>query len=279
MRVLRYRYQGREAVGLLKGDRIIDATRLADIRMIADFLVPDGCKRAAELLAKGDLGPLLSEVALQKPIDPEARIFCVGINYKDHAGEAGHDVNAQPPLFLRTHQSLVATGEPILRPRLSTHLDFECELGLLVGTAGRSILQAQAMKHVGGYTCFNDGSVRDWQKMSLTAGKNFDRSGACGPWVTLTDEITNPAVLRMTTRVNGALMQSTSVDLMIHPIPKILKFISDITELRVGDLIATGTPGGVGARRVPPVWLRHGDSVEVEVSGVGRLTNDVVDEE
>lgn len=279
MKVVRFHHEGCDGIGLMRGDRVIDATRLAGIERLGDFLVPQGIELAARLLEKGDPGLPLASVKLLKPIDADARIFCVGVNYKAHAEEAGHELHEYPPLFTRTHESLSAMGEPILCPKVSTNLDFECELGVLIGTAGRRIAQAQAMAHVGGYTCFNDGSVRDWQKMSLSAGKNFDRSGACGPWVVLTDEIPDPDVLTMATRVNGIVMQSTGIDLMIHTIPKIMNFISEVTELRVGDLIATGTPGGVGARRVPPVWLKRGDRVEIDISGVGILANDVADEE
>jgi 2-keto-4-pentenoate hydratase/2-oxohepta-3-ene-1,7-dioic acid hydratase in catechol pathway len=158
---------------------------------------------------------------------------------------------------------------------VSDNFDFEGELGVVIGTRGRLISQADALDHVGGYTCFNDGSVRDWQKHSVTSGKNFEASGACGPWIVTADEIPDPRTLTLVTRLNGQEVQRSGLDLLIHSIPRIIEYISTMTTLEPGDIIATGTPAGVGSRRTPPLWMKPGDTIEVEISSVGVLKNPI----
>ncbi len=179
-------------------------------------------------------------------------------------------------MFIRTQASIVAHGAGMVRPTISDNFDYEGELTVVIGRAGRLISQADALKHVAGYTCFNDGSIRDFQKHSTTSGKNFEASGACGPWIVTADELPDPSKLTLVTRLNGTEVQRSTTDLLIHSIPRIIEYISIITTLEPGDIIATGTPAGVGSRRTPPLWMKPGDTIEVDISGIGVLSNPIV---
>ena len=166
----------------------------------------------------------------------------------------------------------------MLRPKVSTSLDFEGELAVVIGKGGRHIRAADALKHVAGYTCFCDGSVRDFTKYSLVASKNFLGTSPLGPWMVTADEIPDPTKLTLVTRLNGKEMQRSGTDMLIHDIPKIIEFCSVFTPLSPGDIIATGTPDGIGAKQNPPVWMKAGDVLEIEISGIGTLRNRVADE-
>jgi 2-keto-4-pentenoate hydratase/2-oxohepta-3-ene-1,7-dioic acid hydratase in catechol pathway len=279
MKVIRFAHNNRIGVGLVQGDRVVDAGQRLGMTRIADLLTPQGRDRAASLLATGATDLPLAQVRLLEPYDNEARIFAIGINYKSHAAETGRDMPVRPSSFIRTQDSVVPTNTPIVRPVVSTHFDYEGELTAVIGKPAHRVKEADALDYVAGYTIFNDGSVRDYQKFSVTAGKNFDRSGACGPWIVLSDEIPDPTRLTLVTRLNGNEMQRSGTDMLIYSIPLIVSYLSEITTLRPGDLIATGTPGGVGSRRTPPVWMKAGDRIEIEISGIGTLSNTVVDEE
>ena len=209
----------------------------------------------------------------------DAKILCVGVNYRPHIEEMGREVPDYPVVFTRFPSSLVGDGEALVRPRVSEQYDFEGELAIVIGKAARHVRRENALDHVGGYCCFMDGSVRDWQRhtMQFTAGKNFDKSGAIGPVVPAAD-VADPAALELTTRVNGDVMQRGRVADLVFDIPYLVEYCSTFTRLEPGDVIATGTPGGVGAARRPPTWLRDGDVVEVEIGGIGVLTNAVRDE-
>ncbi len=211
--------------------------------------------------------------------DSTRKILCVGVNYRPHIEEMGREIPDFPVVFTRFESSLVGPDEPVIRPLASEQFDFEGELAIIIGKPARHVTRADAFDYVAGYCCFLDGSVRDWQRHTgqFTAGKNFDRSGAIGPMVPVTD-IPDPAALRLTTRVNGEVMQEGRVADLVFDIPVLIEYCSTFTELQPGDVIATGTPGGVGAARKPPVWLRDGDLVEVEISGIGVLRNPVRDE-
>ena len=214
------------------------------------------------------------------PVIPNPdKIVCVGLNYEEHRAETGRDKTEQPALFLRVAESQVGHRQPILRPRESTHLDFEAEIAVVIGTSGRRISQANSWKHIAGYSCYNDGSVREWQRHTAqwTAGKNFARTGAFGPWMVTADEIPPDTVMTLSCRLNGERMQHATTEQMIFKIPKLIEYISAFTTLLPGDVIVTGTPGGVGARRTPPVWMKPGDKVEVEVDKVGVLENSIAD--
>lgn len=213
--------------------------------------------------------------------DKDARIFCAAVNYAAHRDEMGRgESGPHPMLFLRTPQSLVRAGEAIVKPANSACLDYEGELALVIGTAGRHIAREKALSHVAGWTPFLDGSVRDWQRHTaqFTPGKNFDRSGSIGPEVVPASAFGDYRAHDLTTRVNGEVLQHTPISLMLFDAETLISYISGFTELRPGDIIATGTCGGVGEKRVPPRWLVPGDVVEVEVSGIPVLLNPVVAE-
>jgi len=211
--------------------------------------------------------------------DGAAKILCVGVNYRPHIEEMGREMPDYPVVFTRFASSLVGPDEPVIRPRVSEQFDFEGELAVVIGKAARHVRQDEAFDCVAGYCCFLDGSVRDWQRHTgqFTAGKNFDRSGAIGPMVSSAD-VVDPAALELTTRVNGEVMQQGRVADLVFDIPRLIEYCSTFTELQPGDIIATGTPGGVGAARTPPVWLKDGDLIEVDIPGIGVLRNPVRDE-
>jgi 2-keto-4-pentenoate hydratase/2-oxohepta-3-ene-1,7-dioic acid hydratase in catechol pathway len=214
------------------------------------------------------------------PVIPNPdKIVCVGLNYQEHVVETGRDNTEQPAIFLRLPESQVGHRQPIVRPRESSSLDFEAEIAVIIGAPGRRIGQGNAWTHVAGYSCYNDGSVRDWQRHTIqwTAGKNFARTGGFGPWMVSADEIPPGTRLTLSCRLNGQRMQHANTDQMIFKIPKILEYVSTWTTLVPGDVIVTGTPGGVGARRTPPVWMKPGDKVEVEIDKVGVLENSIAD--
>jgi 2-keto-4-pentenoate hydratase/2-oxohepta-3-ene-1,7-dioic acid hydratase in catechol pathway len=215
------------------------------------------------------------------PVIPNPdKIVCVGLNYQEHVAETGRDNTEQPAIFLRLPESQVGHRQPIVRPRESTHLDFEAEIAVIIGRSGRRISQGKAWDHVAGYSCYNDGSVRDWQRHTIqwTAGKNFARTGGFGPWMVSADEIPPGTKMTLSCRLNGQEMQRATTEQMIFRIPKIIEYVSTWTTLAPGDVLVTGTPGGVGARRNPPVWMKPGDTVEVEIDKVGVLINTIAEE-
>ena len=231
----------------------------------------------------GDLGDPHPIVAARfAPVLPRPNaVWCVGLNYEDHRLETGRERAAFPTLFTRFASSLVGHGEPMIRPMLSRKLDYEGELAVVIGTPGRHIPASEALDHVAGYACFNDGSVRDFQRHSsqFAAGKNFFQTGAFGPWLVTADEIPDPQNLSVETRVNGKVRQRGHTSQMTWPIRELIAYLSGITPLAPGDVLVTGTPSGVGVARTPPVFLEPGDLVEVEIEGLGVLFNRIRGEE
>lgn len=272
---------GRAGYGALKGDVIVDlgahyGARAPDaLALIAHGLLAD----AAAFVAGASATLPLTSVRLLPPIPRPGKTICVGLNYHDHVKETGRALTEKPALFLRVAESLVPHGDAIVRPAESTRLDYEGEIVVVIGPGGRRIAEADAWKHVAGYSIFNDGSVRDWQNHTTqwTAGKNYWRTGGFGPWIVTTDELPGGSLLTVTTRLNGTQMQRASTDMLIHSIPSLIAYISAVMPLAPGDVIVTGTPGGVGNKRDPQVFMKPGDVVEIEVSGVGILRNTIVD--
>ena len=215
------------------------------------------------------------------PVIPNPdKILCVGLNYEMHRKETGRAKVEHPTIFGRYANSQIGHLADIVRPRVSTDLDFEGELAVIIGKPGRHIPKADALGHVAGYACYNDGSVRDFQRHThqFTPGKNFPGTGAFGPWMVTPDELGNLGLLLLQTRVNGQVVQEARLDQMIFDVPRQIEYCSSFTRLEPGDVIATGTPGGVGAKRQPPLWLKPGYTVEVEIERVGLLRNGVADE-
>lgn len=221
---------------------------------------------------------LLHDVRLLPPVTDPQKILAIGYNYRAHATESAQEEPTAPVFFARFSNTLVGADGHIVRPRVSEQLDFEGELAVVLGRGGRHISEATAMQHVAGYACFNDASVRDYQKESITAGKNFMATAPFGPWLVTIDEIPDPSGLSLVTRLNGRIVQEGHTSQWLFSIASLIAYASRFTRLEAGDIIATGTPAGIGARRKPPLWLRAGDIVEVEISGVGTLRNTVVDE-
>ena len=217
---------------------------------------------------------------LLPPIPNPGKIFCIGLNYEDHRQETKREKTEAPAVFVRFPESQVGHDQPILRPRESTKLDFEGEIAVIIGKSGRRIAEKDSWDYVAGYSCYNDGSVRDWQWATTqwTAGKNFAATGGFGPWMVTADEIPAATELTLITRLNGVEMQHTTTALLVHTIPSLIAHLSTWVPLEAGDVIVSGTPGGVGARREPPVWMKPGDVVEIEVSRVGVLRNTIADD-
>jgi len=222
----------------------------------------------------------INTLAFSIPIPDPARIICVGMNYLEHIHEMGRKRPAYPSLFTRFNDTMVGHEQPILRPRISTEYDYEGELAVVIGRTARYLTETDALDYIAGYSCFLDGSVRDWQNHTTQfgPGKNFPASGSCGPWLVTADELPDLSQLRLQTRVNAEVLQSTTFSDLCFKVPQIVAYCSGFCQLNPGDIIATGTPSGVGFARRPPRWLKAGDRVEVEIDGIGILANTVIDE-
>lgn len=221
----------------------------------------------------------LSEVELLPPVPDTPRIFCVGLNYAAHREETGRKPSEYPAIFVRFAQSVAGHDAALAAPPESETYDYEGELAVVIGRPGRRIAEGDALAHVAGYACFMDGTIREYQLHThqYTPGKNFDRSGGFGPYLVTPDEVGDPnGGLRLVTRLNGNVVQEAETGQMLFPVPVVISYLSRFTELRPGDVIATGTPGGVGFKRTPPLFMRPGDTVEVEIDRVGRLVNRIV---
>ncbi len=280
MKLVSYIANGRERFGALAAGGIVDLIDRLDGRYptLRDALAAGALPGMRKAWAEAAPDHALEEVKFLPVIPNPEKILCAGINYRSHAAETGRDLPKQPSMFIRLANTLVAHEGELIRPLISQQFDFEGELAVVIGRAGRHILVERALDHVLGYTCFVDGSVRDYQKFSVTSGKNFPSTGPLGPWIATTDEIPDPKGLTLVTRLNGKEVQKSSTDLLIYSVPQIISFCSDFTPLAPGDVIATGTPEGVGHRRNPPLWMKAGDVLEVEISHIGTLRSRVVDE-
>lgn len=280
MKLASYIADGKECYGVVNGDGVITMNErfgghAASLReAIAGGLLP----QIKEAAAHGQADRKLSDIKFLPVIPNPEKILCVGINYKSHAAEHGTEAPKLPNIFTKFVNTLEAHEGEMLRPKASTSFDFEGELALVIGKGGRHIKAADALKHVAGYTCYCDGSVRDFTKYSLVAAKNFLRSSPLGPWMVTSDEIPDPTKLTLVTRLNGKEMQRSGTDMLIHSIPAIIEFCSVFTPLSPGDIIATGTPDGIGAKQNPPVWMKAGDVLEIEISNIGTLRNKIADE-
>ena len=232
-----------------------------------------------DLARAGDLLPL-ADVALLPVIPDPAKIFCIGLNYASHIAEMGNTRQAYPTVFTRWSDTLVAHGRALEKPAATDRFDYEGELAVVIGKPGRAIPRDQAMAHVAGYAIFNDASVRDWQRHSsqFTPGKNFPATAGFGPSLVTPDEIGDLAAQSVRTRLNGATMQDQPIADLIFDVPALIAYLSAFTALAPGDVIATGTPEGIGAKRNPPVWMKSGDVLEVEITKIGTLRSRVIDE-
>ncbi|MFT8244310.1 fumarylacetoacetate hydrolase family protein [Roseomonas sp. BN140053] len=280
MKLVSYRAGGAESFGRVDGSGILDlGSRLGggypDLRSV---LSPAMLDRIRGIEGKPDHA--LAEVELLPVVTNPPKIFCAGVNYLTHLQETGRPLPKNPMIFTRFANSQVGAEQPMLRPPESEQFDYEGELAVVIGTGGRRIPKARAFEHVAGYSCYNDGTLRDWQRhtVQFIPGKNFAHTGAFGPWLVTADELTDPAAQTLTTRLNGEVMQHAPISDLMFDIPALIEYCSTFSELVQGDVIVTGTTGGVGAFRTPPVWMKAGDTVEVEISGIGILRNPIRDE-
>lgn len=282
MKIASFVYQNRSTYGIVKGDHVIDLESLKS-HLGADLKEAIARNRLSELGADAlkDLPRLaLSEITFLPVIANPGKVLCIGINYATHVRETGRDMPTYPMIFTRFADSQTAHLQPIVRPTVSHKLDFEGELAVVIGKTARHVKPEDALDYVAGYACYNDGSVRDWQKHTIqfVPGKNFPATGGFGPWMVTSDEIVDPQDLELTTRLNGEVMQRTRTSDMIFDVRKLIEYCTAFTELAPGDVIVSGTTGGVGAFREPPVWMKPGDIVEIEIERIGILRNSIVDE-
>lgn len=280
MKLISYLHQGQSGWGMVTNLGIVSFA--SDTYPTLLSALQAGKLNEIATAAKGQSATVqLAEITFLPVVTNPGKIFCVGHNYDAHRVETERDPTQHPLIFMRVAESQTGHNTAMLKPAESDHFDYEGEIAIVIGKAGRRIKEADAWQYVAGYSAYNEGSVRDWQKHTIqfTAGKNFTATGAFGPWMvtrgTGADEIADAEELSLQTRLNGQTMQSTTTASLIFSIPVLIEYISTFTSLQPGDVIVTGTPGGVGARRVPPVWMKPGDTVEIEVGKVGVLVNSI----
>ncbi|SEM41673.1 2-keto-4-pentenoate hydratase/2-oxohepta-3-ene-1,7-dioic acid hydratase (catechol pathway) [Gemmobacter aquatilis] len=276
MKLCSFTKDGRASWGLVTDAGIVDLGLRGLAPTLRDFLA-QGDLAPAQALA-GAAADYAFDAVDHAPVIPNPdKIICVGLNYHAHVQETGREQTPNPVLFARYAGSQIGQGQPLIKPLESDEFDYEGELAVIIGKEGRRIAEADALSYVAGYACYNDASVRDWQKHThqFMPGKTFAGTGAFGPWMVTADEIADPTALHLQTRLNGQIVQDTDVSLLITAIPRLIAYCSTILPLLPGDVIVSGTPGGVGARRNPPLWMRDGDICEVEITGIGTLSNPV----
>ena len=282
MKLVSFVSAGRAGYGVVKDGGVIDLSRRLGDRWptLRALLAADALAEARAIARDAAPDLPLEELELAPVIPDPDKIICVGLNYRDHVAETGRTVTEKPALFARFAGSQVGHLRPLVKPKVSDEFDYEGELAVVIGKGGRHIPAERALEHVAGYSCYNEGSVRDWQRHTsqYLAGKSFAGTGGFGPWLVTADEIADPSRLTLETRLNGKIVQHTTTDLMITAVPELIAYISTILPLLAGDVIVSGTCGGVGVKRNPPLFMRPGDVAEVEISGVGVLRNPVVAE-
>ena len=284
MKFATFELYGRVATGCVDNDQLVALPALAAQDMAAWLIQPPERVASALAAARADAADVVSwsKARLLPAVPAPGKIVCLGLNYADHAAEGGHAKPEFPSFFMRGASSLAAHGAPMVRPQVSDTFDFEAELAVIVGRRSRHLAPLNALAAVAGYTCFNDGSVRDWQRRTSqwTIGKNFDATGPLGPWVVPAAELpAGAAGLKIESRLNGQVMQSSNTSLMLTSVVDALCLLTQAMTLEPGDVIAMGTPSGVGHARKPPVFMRGGDRIEVEIERIGVLANPVVDEQ
>ena len=288
MKIANFTHQGMARLGIVEGDSVVDL-KLAAPDLPADLvaLINMGNAgfdkaRAAARGAKPEHRRPLAGLVLRPPVPRPGKIICLGLNYAEHAAEGGHQKPTYPSFFMRGATSLIGSGHPILRPKVSDKLDYEAELVAVVGKTARHVPKAKALEYIAGYSCFNDASIRDYQRKTnqWTIGKNFDASGPFGPWFVTADELPpGGSGLRIQCRLNGQIMQDANTSQMLFAVDETVQLLTECLTLEPGDLLVMGTPSGVGWPRKPPVFMKKGDVCEVEIEKIGVLRNPIADEE
>jgi 2-keto-4-pentenoate hydratase/2-oxohepta-3-ene-1,7-dioic acid hydratase in catechol pathway len=285
MKLLSFAHAGRESWGAVAGDGVIDLGKATKHATLLDFIASPDFQRREEIVKGKTADVKLADIRYLPVITRPEKIVLLIRNYMDHHQEvvaAGlkRELSKFPPIFLRYWRSQIGHNEPIVRPKVSESLDWEGELAVIIGKGGRNIPESEAMSHIAGYSCYQDASIREWQfhAQAICAGKNFENTGPFGPWMVTPDEIPDVNNLDLEVRLNGKVMQKSNTKNLIFKIPTIINYCSTIFTLVPGDVLVTGTPGGVGWSRKPPLFMKHGDVVEVEFEKVGLLRNPVVDQ-
>lgn len=283
MKLLSFLAQGRETWGAVVGDGVVDLGKMMpQYATLADYIASGAYLQAADHVKGNAADAKLSDITYLPVIPRPEKIICAVRNYMDHHQEvlaAGmhRELSEQPPIFLRVWRSQCAHNQPIVKPDVSESLDWEGELAVIIGKSGRNIPVEKAFEHVAGYSCYNDGSIREWQfhAKQIASGKNFESTGGFGPWMVTADEIAPNRQLKLEVRLNGETVQSSHTGHMIFNIATLINYASTIFTLVPGDVIATGTPAGVGWSRKPPRYMKPGDVCEVEIEGIGILRNPI----
>ncbi|MEC8289350.1 MAG: fumarylacetoacetate hydrolase family protein [Pseudomonadota bacterium] len=281
MRITSYSIDGIKSFGVVTDDGVIDAKPLAGgPQSLKDAIAAGSMDMIAEAAVKRSADHSIDEVEFLPVIPDPDKIIAVGLNYRSHVLEGGRDIPEWPMIFTRFANSQVGHGQPMIKPNVSDMFDFEGEMAVIIGESCRHVSEADALSVVAGYACYNDGSIRDYQRHTsqFVPGKSFYKSGAFGPWMVTADEIPDPGALTLMTRLNGKEMQHATTDDLLFSIPQLIHYLSTVTELVPGDVIVSGTTGGVGCYRDPPVFMKDGDIIEIELDKIGVLRNPVVNE-
>ena len=281
MKIGSYIYNGKASYGVKLDDGIVDlGRRLGKFYPDLPTLIKAFALGEAEEASRNQSPDFREEDVYFLPLMPApVNIYCAGINYLDHIEETGRDKPEFPTLFIKSQQSMIGHGQDLVRPKVSDQFDFEGEFAVVIGKPGRYIAKENWKDYIAGYTIIMDGSIRDFQKRSVDQGKNFYHSSSSGPWLITMDEVPGDfRDMKLTTRLNGKVMQASDLGKLCFDVSDLISYYSQIFYFQPGDMIATGTPGGVGSRRDPPVWMKPGDELEVEITGIGILKNAVVGE-
>ncbi|VVE76117.1 5-carboxymethyl-2-hydroxymuconate isomerase [Pandoraea captiosa] len=278
MKFVSFTRQGKAGFGVVRNEGVVDLGARLNLVDLGAALRAHGVDVLKDLAQKHDADFALSSIDAYRPVvaDPD-KVLCAGLNYDEHVRETKRERTERPTIFMRYAESQLGHEQPILLPPESSRLDYEGEIAVVIGRAGRRISEEDAFSYIAGFACYNDGSIRDWQTHTSQwgPGKNFQATGAFGPVLVSADEIGENEVLTLETRLNGQVVQHATTDMLIFSIPTLIAYCSTFTQLQPGDVIVTGTPGGVGAKRNPPLFMKDGDVVEVEVSKLGILRNPI----
>ena len=280
MKIASFRLNGADTYGVVTDDGIVEVgSQLAhaDLKAVLAGDALADVKAAAE----GGQAAVSVDDAEFLPVLPNPdKVVCIGLNYKSHIEETGRSDSDYPVIFTRWADTQVGHNQPMISPNNSDRYDYEGEVAVIMGKAARHVSEADALSYVAGYSCYNDGSIRDWQRHThqFTPGKNFPGTGGFGPWMVTMDDIPDPSAMELMTRLNGEEVQRSKTDLMVFDVPFLIHYISGFCTLDPGDVIVTGTPGGVGFKRNPPLFMKEGDTVEVEVDMIGTLVNPIANE-
>ena len=281
MKFVSFLQKGQAKFGISDEKNITDLTnKINGANTLKELIVKNGISEAKEYVKKNPGNISVNQIEYLPVIPNPGKIICVGLNYSEHVKETGRTVEQNPVIFLRVPESQTAHKQPIQRPKVSTHLDYECEMAVIMGDAGKHIKPENALKHIVGYSCYNESTVRDWQQHTrqFGMGKNFEKTGSFGPHMVLAENISDYTKLSIQTRLNGKVMQEAKLSQLIFDIPTLISYVSKAIPWRAGDVLVTGTPGGVGFKRKPPIFMKEGDQVEVEISEIGILSNIIKDE-